>query len=42
MIVLSVVGGKDAIVRMIFHTIQAIKIRLKYSFVSEFCLEQAG
>ena len=42
MVVLAVVGGKNAIVRMIFHTIQAVKIRLKDSFVSEFSREQAG
>ena len=42
MVVLPVVGGKDAIVRMIFYTIQIVKIRLKDSFVSEFSLEQAG
>jgi len=42
MVVISIVGGKDALVRMIFHAVQTVKIRLKDSLVSEFSLEQAG
>lgn len=42
MVVISVVGGKDALVRMIFHTVETVKIRLKDSLVSELSLEQAG
>jgi len=42
MVVISVVRGKDTLVRMIFHAMQTVKIRLKDSLVSEFSLEQAG
>ena len=42
MVVLSVVRGKDALVRMVFHTMQAVQIRLKDGFVCQFSLEQAG
>ena len=42
MVVISIVGGKDALVRMIFHAVQTVKICLKDCLVGEFSLEQAG